>query len=142
MILIDTNIVSEAFKKLPDRNVERWFLAQPEAELFICTPVLAELHYGVNLLPDGKKKRELARVTEELELEFFAHRVLPIDAVAARHFGEIRALRYKAGRSVAPMDILIAAIARANSMTLATRNLYHFEDLGITLINPFEATAQ
>jgi predicted nucleic acid-binding protein len=139
MILIDTNTVSEVFKQSPNRNVERWFRAQPESALFICTPVIAELHFGVRLLPEGKRKRELSRFVEDVETNYFADRVLILDIAAAQHFGEIRATRQIAGTPIMPMDALIAAIARANSMTLATRNTRDFEGLGITLVNPFEA---
>lgn len=139
MILIDTNVVSEAYKKHPDPNVEQWFRAQQELTLYICTPVVAELRYGVHLLAEGQRKNDLARLGRELETVIFANRVLVFDLVAAHHFGQIRATRREAGTPIAPMDALIAAIARANSMTLATRNTQDFEGLGITLVNPFEA---
>jgi predicted nucleic acid-binding protein len=139
MILIDTNTVSEVFKQTPNRNVELWFRAQPEATLFICTPVIAELHFGVWLLPEGKRKQEISRFVREVETNYFANRVLILDLAAAQYFGEIRATRQLAGTPIMPMDALIAAIARANSMTLATRNTQDFEGLGITLVNPFEA---
>jgi predicted nucleic acid-binding protein len=139
MILLDTNIVSAALVSEREQTVREWMNAHRVDALFICTPVLAELRFGVRLLPDGKRKERIAAIYDRLEDTLFARRILPFDTYAAHEYAWVRATRQLAGTPIMPMDALIAAIARANSMTLATRNTRDFEGLGITLVNPFEA---
>ena len=141
MILLDTNVVSAAVVNDNNASVSSWMNGQDEGLLFICAPVLAELRYGAQLLPDGRRKARISAIYDEVEQRLFAGRILPFDAAAAHQYAIARASRQRAGRPMQPMDTLIAAIALANSMTLATRNTKDFEDLGLTLINPFEAPA-
>jgi len=139
MILLDTNIISAALVSEREQAVREWMNAQRVDALFICAPVLAEVRYGVRLLQDGKRKDRIATIYDRLEDTLFAGRILPFDTYAAHEYAWVRAARQHAGTPIMPMDALIAAIARANSMTLATRNTRDFEGLGITLVNPFEA---
>ena len=141
MILLDTNIISTAINPVDHQPVRSWIDRQTEGSLFLCAPVLAELRFGVALLPEGQRKAVLAASYDRLEEDFFSGRVLPFDKAAAHEFAKVRARRQKMGRRIGSMDALIAAIALANSMTLATRNTRDFEDLGLNLVNPFEAPA-
>jgi predicted nucleic acid-binding protein len=138
MIVLDTNVVSEFIKPAPDRNVEAWLDSFPTEAFFLSTPVIAELEYGSARLPQGRRKQALEETFDRLENEIFLGRILVFDYAAARRFGPFRADREKRGRAFAPMDIAIAAIAAAHSMTVATRNNYDFEGLGVSLVNPFE----
>ena len=139
MILLDTNIISTAINPLDNEPVRGWIDRQAEGSLFLCAPVLAELRFGVALLSEGRRKAALAAAYDRLEEDFFSGRVLPFDKMAAYEFATFRAKRRKSGIRLGSMDALIASIARANSMVLATRNIKDFKDLGLTLINPFEA---
>ena len=137
MILLDTNVISEPFRA-PDSVVRRWLDDQPLRDLFLCAPVLAELHYGVQQLPPGARRNRLlewVRVVEEVE---FSDRILPFDRHAAREFGRIMVVRRRLGRSGGPMDALIAAIALAHGAVLATRNVRDFDGLGLKIVNPFD----
>jgi predicted nucleic acid-binding protein len=137
MILLDTNVISEVTKALPRASVVAWIDAQQPASLFICAPVLAELHSGIERLAVSGRHRRLKAWVERLEFDLYAGRILPFDTAAAKAFGRLTAGRERVGRRIEAMDALIAAIALTNQMTLATRDVDDFTDLGLDLINPF-----
>jgi predicted nucleic acid-binding protein len=139
MILLDTNIISETLRPQPDARVLRWLNGRAKMDFWLCTPVIAELRYGAAILPEGRKRDALFAAWDRLEDDKFAGRILTFDRLAARHYAELSAMRRALGKSIASMDAMIAAIASAHSMTLATRNIQDFEGLGLPLINPFEA---
>lgn len=141
MILLDTNIVSEGFRPRPNASVVAWLDAQPMNSLFLCTPVLAELRFGVEKLAPGPRQDDLRRRVDQIEHVIFQDRILLLDAAAASEFGRLTALREKAGRRIEPMDGLIAAIAVSQRASLATRDVGDFVEIGLDLINPFEHPA-
>jgi hypothetical protein len=137
MILLDTNIVSEFMKTNPDTRVMDWLNARAKIDFHLCTPVIAEIRYGIAQLPDGKRKDNMLVACERLEAETFAGRILPFDHRAAHCYAELRATRRSTGKPMSVMDAMIAAIALAHAMTLATRNVRDFEGLGVPLVDPF-----
>jgi predicted nucleic acid-binding protein len=139
MILLDTNIVSELYRPQPSAFVLTWLDRQSRDILYLCTPVLAEMHFGVALLDSGPRKDRLRTTINRIENELYRDRILVFDAPSAAEYGRIAALRQKAGRIMGRLDGLIAAIALANNATLATRNTRDFTDLGLDVIDPFEA---
>jgi predicted nucleic acid-binding protein len=138
MIILDTNVISEGFRVHPSELVRNWLDSQKPIDLFLCAPVLAELRYGVELLPPGRKKTELGRLISSTEADLFGNRLLTFDRESAHEYGRILAARTKAGEPITTIDAMIAAIAIANRMFVATRDISGFDHLGITLINPFE----
>jgi predicted nucleic acid-binding protein len=138
MIILDTNIVSESFRLDPSRSVRAWLDRQRSSDLFLCAPVLAELRYGLERLPHGRRRAELDRLLSSAEKDLFGNRLLPFDREAAHEFGRVVAQRNGIGRPIMPMDALIAAIAIANRMAVATRNVDDFVGLDINVINPFD----
>ena len=138
MILLDTNIVSEVYKPRPDALVVNWIDAQPRDLLYLCTPVLAEMYFGIELLDEGDRKNRLRASIERLQNELYRDRILVFDVLSAIEYGQIAASRRKSGQRINQVDGLIAAIARANGATLATRNSRHFVDLGLNVIDPFD----
>lgn len=137
MILLDTNILSELMRAVPEKGVEQWLADQPDASVFISAITEAELRYGVALLPAGKRRSALAAVIEDMLGEDFTGRILPFDSAAAVAFAEIAATRRQAGRPIAQADAQIAAIARSRGAALATRNVPDFEGCGIDVVNPW-----
>lgn len=136
-ILLDTNVVSELLRPLPDHAVEAWVGEHPAGDLFISAVVEAELLYGVAILPTGRRRDALAAAIEAILREDFEDRILPFDSAAAREYADIAAKRRTAGSPVESADCQIAAIARSLNMTLATRNVADFEDVGIAVVNPW-----
>jgi predicted nucleic acid-binding protein len=137
MIVIDTNVVSEITRDRPDPAVRRWFNARPHQELFLCTPVLAELRYGVERLPLGRRRDILDQAIQKIVTEGFHDRILPVDREAAYEFGRIVAMRYRNGRPIGTMDGLIAAVALVHQAAIATRDVDDFAHLGIEVVDPF-----
>jgi toxin FitB len=137
MILLDTNIVSQSMKPDGDMNVRSWLDSQLKSDLYLCAPVLAELYYGAKILPEGGKRNFLLAACGQVENEIFAGRILMFDRIAARYHADLRAMRQKMGKPLPVMDAVIASIASAHSMTLATRNIRDFEGLGLSLVNPY-----
>lgn len=138
MILLDTNVVSEPWRTRPSAAVIDWMDAQPATSLYICTPVLAELRFGVERLPGGRRRNVIAALVDRLEADTYRGRILTVDVAAAAEFGRVAARKGRAGRRTEPMDALIAAVARSNGATLATRDVNDFADLDLTIVNPFE----
>jgi len=137
MILLDTNILSELMRPLPDPVVEAWIGSQPPASLFISTITEAELRYGAALMPNGRRRDAVAAAIEGMMMEDFHGRILTFDSAAATFYAQIAADRRAAGRPITPFDAQIAAIARSRGATLATRNVPDFEGCGIEIVNPW-----
>jgi predicted nucleic acid-binding protein len=139
VIVLDTNVVSELMAPAPSGAVLAWLSSQSVLdELFITTITVAEILYGVELLPKGKRRARLLRESEAMFAEDFAARILSFDEPAARLFAPMVAARRAQGRPVSVLDGQIAAISRAHTATLATRNTADFEGCGVRLFNPWQ----
>ncbi len=137
MIVIDTNVVSEAFKPTPSDAVLRWLAAQEPSAVYITAITQAELLYGIEVLPPGKRRTRLREAVERVLAEEFADHILPFDEHAAREFATIVATRDAAGRPISQFDAMFAAISKTHRAALATRNAGDFQDCGIVVINPW-----
>ncbi len=138
-VLLDTNVVSELMRKVPDSAVAVWAAGQPLEDLFFSAVGEAELRYGAAVLPAGRRRETLVSDIERMLSEAFGKRVLPFDSGAARAYADIAAMRRSVGRPVAPADCQIAAIARFRRMAVATRNVRDFEDADIEVLDPWAA---
>lgn len=139
MIVLDTNVLSEAMRPAPDAAVQAWLAAQPPTQLYVTAIAEAELLFGAALLPPGRRRQGIEQAIQRMFAEDFAGRVLAFDQVAAPHYAAIAAARRKSGRPIASFDTQIAAIARAAGFAVATRNLADFVDCGIDLVDPWSA---
>jgi len=137
MLILDTNVISEIMQALPSPRVVEWWSQQQSGELFTSTVTMAEILYGIELLPRGKRRGRLLAEAEAMFTQDFAGRILPFDEDAARTFAEIAAGRRAQGRPIAEFDAQIAAIARFRRAILATRNTADFEGCGVRLANPW-----
>ncbi|MGA9623264.1 MAG: type II toxin-antitoxin system VapC family toxin [Bryobacteraceae bacterium] len=137
MIVLDTNVLSEALRPLPSDIVLRWLAAQQPSSVFTTSVTEAEVLYGVETLPAGKRRLRLLAAVEKMFAEEFAGRILPFDEDAARAFAKIVATRDTAGRPISQFDAMIAAIARSHRAAVATRNTADFQGCGIDVINPW-----
>jgi predicted nucleic acid-binding protein len=106
--------------------------------VFTTTITLAEVLFGVEALPQGKRRTRLFETVERIFAQEFAGRILPFDEDAARVFAIIVASRNAAGRPISPFDAMIAAIARTHHATVATRNTADFEHCGLRLVDPWK----
>ncbi len=136
-VLLDTNVVSELLRPVPNPAVERWVAERPGFELYFSAVGEAEMRYGVAILPAGRRRTALALTIDAILREDFEDRVLSFDSDAAREYAEIAAACREAGHTAALADCQIAAIARSRGMAVATRNTRDFEGMGIEVINPW-----
>lgn len=137
MIVLDTNVLSEAARPAPWQPVLDWLGAQQATALFTTTISEAELLYGVASLPNGRRRAALEEATRRMFADDFAGRVLAFDRSAAREFAVIAVARRRRGRPISTFDAQIAAIARSHGATVATRNVTDFEGCGIEIVDPW-----
>ena len=138
MTVLDTNVVSEVMVTSPSSAVVAWFSrVRAVDELFLTTITLAEILYGIELLPVGKRRDSLKTDAEAMFTEDYSGRILVFDEHAARAFAQIASSRRKIGRPMAEFDAQIAAIAYVHDAVLATRNTDDFEGCGIRVVNPW-----
>ena len=138
MIVLDTNVVSEAMKVQASPAVRAWLDEQAAETLYLTSVTLAELLYGIAALPSGRRKDALAETLSGL-LDLFGDRVLAFDAEAARHHAELALAARAAGRGFPTPDGYIAAMAKARGFTVATRDVAPFFAAGLKVLNPWSA---
>ena len=139
MIVLDTNVLSEALRPSPDTSVLEWIAKQPRASLFTTTVTRGEMLYGIRLLSDGKRRRALCDAAVKIFSDDFAGQVLSFDNDAADMYAEIAASRRNAGKPISQFDAMIVAMARSRGASLATRNVKDFDDCGVDVVNPWAA---
>jgi toxin FitB len=139
MIVLDSNVVSELMKSTPDTGVTNWLTACPGDQLATTSITVAEIGAGIEVMPQGARKRGLQALWFQLLADGFGDRVYSFDRDAATVYGELFALRRRAGKPGSPFDLQIVSIARTRGCSVATRNVKHFEDCGVEVINPWSA---
>ena len=139
MILLDTNVVSEAMKPEPHRGVRDWLDAQAAETLFISSVTIAELLFGIGVLPGGRRKDKLAAALDGV-VDLFAQRVLVFDTDAARRYADLAVKARAAGKGFPTPDGYVAAIAAAHGFAVASRDTSAFHAAGLTVIDPWTET--
>ncbi|MDG4553719.1 MAG: type II toxin-antitoxin system VapC family toxin [Candidatus Competibacter sp.] len=138
MIVLDTNVVSEAMKATPNPVVLAWLDEQAAETLYLSSVTLAELLFGIGVLPAGRRKEALTQMLDGL-LALFEDRVLAFDTAAARCYADLAVTARAAGKGFPTPDGYIAAIAKARGFTVATRDVAPFKAASLNVINPWEA---
>jgi predicted nucleic acid-binding protein len=133
-IVLDTNVISEISRKLPEPKVLA-FLTR-EGDLWLSSLVIHELFFGAERLPDGPRKNELIERTSSVAAQF-AGRIIPVAAKLAEIAGALRGHAARQGKTLQPIDSIMAATAISKDAFLATRNTKDFVDLGVSLIDPW-----
>jgi toxin FitB len=139
LILLDTNVLSALMRPAPDKPVVAWLDRQPAEAIWITSVTVMEIETGIALLPAGRRRDALQRAYDVILHEELQNRVSPFDHAAATFAAKLAADRRREGRQVDYRDTEIAGIALARRATLATRNVAHFRDLTIQIINPWES---
>jgi hypothetical protein len=141
MIVLDTNVLSALMREPPEASVVAWLDDQPAESVWITSITLFEARLGLALLPGGRRRRALETAFDRLLEEELENRVLDFDSPAATEAAALAAARQKAGRPADMRDTQIAGIALARRATLATRNVRHFADLKVPLVDPWAGRA-
>ena len=137
MIVLDTNVVSELMRPSVAAPVRDWLAGQPAASLCTTAITVAEIRYGLERLASGQRKDRLIAAADDI-FAAFSEFVLPFDAHAAARYAVIVAGRERADQPIDGFDAQIAAICRDHGAALATRNVKHFSDTGIEIIDPWQ----
>jgi toxin FitB len=136
MIILDTNVLGALMRAVPDAAVVAWLDRQPADSVWITSITLFEARFGLALLPSGRRRQTLEAAFARLLKEDLENRVLDFDSAAATEAASLAATRRKMGRPVDMRDTQIAGIALARRAALATRNVRHFLDLEISIVDP------
>jgi hypothetical protein len=139
MIVIDTNVLSALMRKVPERPVVEWLDRQAAESIWITSITLFEARLGLALLPKGRRRKALESAFDKLLVEDLEGRVLDFDQPAAEAAAQLAAGRQRTGHTVDMRDTQIAGIVIARRAELATRNIRHFSDLNVDVINPWDA---
>lgn len=139
--LLDTNLISELTKQRSDPGVVDWLDNSDEDRIFISAVTIAEIRYGIERLPQGKRRQHLTVwLADDLPARFEG-RVLPVDARVGNGWGRVMARGRAAGKPVGIMDAFIAATAECHDLSSVTRNVTDFEHLGLRIVNPWRDAA-
>jgi hypothetical protein len=139
MTVLDTNVLSELMRARPEPKVVAWPDRQPAESVWITAVTLFEARLGLALLPSGRRRRALEAAFSALLNDDLENRVLDFDAAAATTAASLAAERQRVGRPIDLRDTQIAGIALSRNATLATRNVRHFGDLNVPVVDPWQS---
>ncbi|MFZ0420210.1 MAG: type II toxin-antitoxin system VapC family toxin [Candidatus Sulfotelmatobacter sp.] len=139
MTILDTNVVSEFMLRSPNPKVVGWLDRQPRSSLWTTAITIFEIRVGLQIMPSSKRRDLLNQRFDEV-LRGMNEQIAPFDTEAAQQAATLMALRKTQGRPRDLRDTMIAGIVLARRTSLATRNTSHFDDVAITLINPWTAS--
>ena len=139
MFVLDTNFLSAMMSSRPALEVAAWVSAQPAELLFTAAICQAKILAGLAVMPEGRRRTDLEAAARSMFTDDFEGRLLPFDMPAAVAYAEIFAARRRAGRPAATVDLMIAAVARAQGAAVVTRNVVDFDGCGVAVIDPWNA---
>jgi predicted nucleic acid-binding protein len=139
VLILDTNVISELMRDVSNQAVTSWLDRQDRREVWTTAITIMELHHGIQSLAPGRRQLALREALDRFAAEKIADRVAAFDEAAAKVTAVIAAERRRAGRPGELRDTMIAGIALATGAALATRNTRHFDDLSVTVIDPWAA---
>lgn len=137
-MILDTNVISEPTRQHPDQRVSGWFEVHRGDDLYLTSTVIAELAQGIERLPVGRRRNELARWLDTLIADAFVGRILVFDVEAALIYGNLVATALAQGRTPKMSDAQIAAVAWREGMAVATRDVADFKVLQVPVVDPWK----
>jgi predicted nucleic acid-binding protein len=140
MIILDTNVLSALMTEPTDLAVVGWLDRQPRISMWTTSITILEICFGLSTMPDGRRRKSRMSAFRRLVDEKLDQRVAAFDQSAAEAAATLMAARKAAGKGGDLRDSMIAGIALARRAALATRNVKHFSDVGVEIINPWEAS--
>lgn len=134
--LLDTCVISELVKPIPNTNVVEWLNNTPAERLYLSVITIAEIRKGLTKLQDSKRKDILINWLNTL-LENYQNRIYPVNLTVAENWGIIQGNAEQKGKPMASIDSLIAAIAYTHNLIIVTRNEHDFEPSNLPIQNPW-----
>jgi predicted nucleic acid-binding protein len=139
MVILDTNVLSELMLQRANPLVKQWLDRQAELSVWTTSITIFEIRYGIELLPGSRRRASLEAEFERFIEDDIQNRIVPFDAQAATVATGLMAQRQRTGRIGDLRDTMIAGIVIASHAMLATRNMRHFDDLSIPVVDPWAA---
>lgn len=139
MIILDTNVISGLMSPKPEPLILEWFNKHDLEYLWLTSISVMEIELGIELLPNGIKKKNLRSSFNDMLRQQFYNRIIGFDEKAALLAGELAANNEKNGINKDIRDMQIAGIAKSNRALLATRNEKDFLNCGIEILNPWKS---
>ena len=139
MVILDTNVLSELMQQRANPLVRQWLDRQAELSVWTTSVTIFEIRYGIELLPKSRRRASLEAEFERFIEDDIQGRIVPFDAQAATVAAGLMAQRQQMGRMGDLRDTMIAGIVIASHATLATRNTRHFDDLSVSVVDPWAA---
>jgi tRNA(fMet)-specific endonuclease VapC len=136
--LFDTCVISELVSKQPSARVVEWVDSLDPDDVYLSVLTIGEIIKGIEKLPNSRRKTELHTWLKEDLLARFQGKIIPIDTDVIVEWGILTAHVESAGKPMPAIDALIAATAKVNQLTLATRNVSDFDAAGMKVLNPWE----
>ncbi len=137
MIILDTNVMSALVLPRPEPRVVAWLNDQPANSVWTTVVTVYELHRGIAVMPEGRRRSQLAHHISNILAVAFRGRIALLDVLAAEEAARLWTLRRASGRPVDTEDNQIAGIARARGAAIATRDIADFGGCGVDLVNPW-----
>ncbi|NET09188.1 MAG: type II toxin-antitoxin system VapC family toxin [Symploca sp. SIO2B6] len=137
-LILDTNVLSELMNPKGSPTVKAWVAQQEQKALHITSITQAEILYGINILPEGKRRQSLLDAAHAMFAQEFAGKILAFNRTTAIHYAQIAAYRRTIGQPISQFDAQIAAICRDHSAAIATRNVNDFLHCDIQILNPWD----
>lgn len=138
MIVLDTNVLSEFMLRSPNPRIIAWLDGQPRTSIWTTSVTTFEVRFGLQTMAVGRRRAALGQRFEEF-LVRINQQIVPFDAEAAQHAGDLMASRKLQGRPRELRDTMIAGIVLAHHASLATRNVAHFDDISAPIVDPWAA---
>jgi predicted nucleic acid-binding protein len=139
MVILDTNVLSELMQQRANPLVRQWLDRQAELSVWTTSITIFEIRHGIELLPRSRRHASLEAEFERLIEDDIQGRIVPFDAQAATVAAGLMAQRQRTGRGGELRDTMIAGIVIASHAMLATRNMRHFDDLSVPVVDPWAA---
>jgi predicted nucleic acid-binding protein len=139
MIILDTNVVSALMRSHTETGVRDWLDRQPSPSVWTTSVTVMEVRFGLAIMTLGRSRARLQRDFEHMLRQDLEDRIVPFDTAAAEQTAALMARRQQSGRTAELRDTMIAGIAIARHATVATRNIRHFDDLPVAVVDPWTA---
>jgi tRNA(fMet)-specific endonuclease VapC len=136
--LLDTCVISEYARREPNREMLNWLDELDETSLFLSAITVGEVKRGIELLPDGSRRKQALAAWFIEWIERFSGRIHPVSVEVMIVWGSLYARFEKSGQTVSTLDSLIAATALYHHSVIITRNENHFRPAGVEILNPWK----
>ncbi|MFZ9859356.1 MAG: type II toxin-antitoxin system VapC family toxin [Roseiflexaceae bacterium] len=135
--LLDTNVIAELVKPMPNQDVVRWVDARDEQQLYVSVITIGELLRGIAKHPQPARQAVLAAWVHDQLVPRFADRIVPVSLAVMRVWADVTVECERRGRPLPAIDSLIAASALSLKATIVTRNVSDFVATGVDVVNPW-----